>query len=166
MFSFGQWSAQLPTGISCPVVLKVSKTSLVPFVYGAVTLFGCPFQDILLERRFVTRRQICNSTHWALQPQRRIGLQATKRRRFELFPFRSPLLRESFLFLGVIRCFSSPGTLRLAYVFSQRYPSFTWVGFPIRESLDITPAHGLPRAFRSVPRPSSAFSAKASTICS
>ena len=44
--------------------------------------------------------------------------------------------------------------------------AFPWVGFPIRESLDITPAHGLPRAFRSVPRPSSAFSAKASTICS
>ena len=123
-------------------------------------------RNVLLETRFVTRRQICNSTYWAFQPQRRIGLQATKQRRFELFPFRSPLLRELFLFLGVLRCFSSPGALRLAYVFSQRYPSFTWVGSPIRESLDITPAHGLPRAYRSVPRPSSAFSAKASTICS
>ena len=123
-------------------------------------------RSVLLETRFVTRWQICNSAHWALQPQRRISLQATKRRRFELVPFRSPLLRELFLFLGVLRCFSSPGALRLTYVFSQRYPSFAWVGSPIRVSLDITPAHGLPRAFRSVPRPSSAFSAKASTICS
>ena len=34
--------------------------------------------------------------------------------RFRLFPFRSPLLGESlrFLFLGVLRCFSSPGSLR------------------------------------------------------
>jgi hypothetical protein len=123
-------------------------------------------RSVLLERRFVTRWQNCNFADWALQPQRRIGLQSVKRRRFELVPFRSPLLRELFLFLGVLRCFSSPGALRLTYVFSQRYPSFAWVGSPIRVSLDITPAHGLPRAFRSVPRPSSAFSAKASTICS
>ena len=30
---------------------------------------------------------------------------------FGLLPVRSPLLRESSLFLGVLRCFSSPGTL-------------------------------------------------------
>ena len=37
---------------------------------------------------------------------------ASPPRRFGLFPVRSPLLRESlscFLFLGVLRCFSSPG---------------------------------------------------------
>ena len=53
------------------------------------------------------------------------------RARFRLLPFRSPLLRES-LFLRVLRCFSSPGTLSLAYVFSQ-------------ECLDITPG-GLPHS--------------------
>ena len=40
--------------------------------------------------------------------------------RFGLFPFRSPLLRKSivfFLFLRVLRCFSSPGSLPLPYVF-------------------------------------------------
>jgi hypothetical protein len=31
--------------------------------------------------------------------------------RFGLFPFRSPLLRECFLFLGLLRCFSSPAYL-------------------------------------------------------
>ena len=30
--------------------------------------------------------------------------------RFRLFHFRSPLLAESFLFLGLLRCFSSPGS--------------------------------------------------------
>ena len=43
-------------------------------------------------------------------------------RRFGLFPFRSPLLRKSFvyfLFLRVLRCFSSPGSLPLPYVFRQ-----------------------------------------------
>ena len=37
------------------MVLKVTKTSLDPFAYGAVTLFGRPFQ----ERS--TRDEICNS---------------------------------------------------------------------------------------------------------
>ena len=40
--------------------------------------------------------------------------------RFRLFQFRSPLLSESiafFLFLWVIRCFSSPGSLTHNYVF-------------------------------------------------
>ena len=42
---------------------------------------------------------------------------------FGLIRFRSPLLTESlrFLFLRVLRCFSSPGSLPLAYVFSQGY---------------------------------------------
>src|SRR5437870_13243256 len=35
-----------------------------------------------------------------------------------LFPFRSPLLREWSLFLGLLRCFSSAGALYRAYVFS------------------------------------------------
>ena len=38
-------------------------------------------------------------------------------------------------------------------------------GFPHSGISGSTPAHGLPRAYRSVPRPSSASSAKASTVC-
>ena len=53
------------------------------------------------------------------------------RARFRLLRFRSPLLTES-LFLRVLRCFSSPGALYPAYVFS-------------RECLDITP-DGLPHS--------------------
>jgi hypothetical protein len=43
-----------------------------------------------------------------------------RRRWFGLFPVRSPLLGEYFLFLEVLRCFSSPGSLHPAYVFSRR----------------------------------------------
>ena len=41
---------------------------------------------------------------------------------FRLFPIRSPLLRESifFLFLQVLRCFSSLGYSQLSYVFTKR----------------------------------------------
>jgi hypothetical protein len=147
------------------VVLKVPNSSRIPAVYGTFTPSGRPFQAVPLEMRFVTRSRTCKFARRAFQPPHRLGSQTTQRCRFGLLPFRSPLLRESFLFLGVLRCFSSPGPLLLAYVFSQGYPGFAWVGSPIRVSLDITPAHGLPRAYRSVPRPSSAFSAKASTVC-
>lgn len=82
----------------------------------------------------------------------------TRRYRFRLFPFRSPLLREShssptkvtesfvaysdyfggaqdlcFLFLRVLRCFSSPGCLLIPYVFRDGYVSITRRGFPHSE---------------------------------
>ena len=49
---------------------------------------------------------------------------------FGLTPVRSPLLRGCFLFLGVLRCFSSPGALRHWRCPSQR------TGCPIRRSWD------------------------------
>ena len=73
--------------------------SISNFAYGPVTLFDLPFQVIRLS--LIVLR-------WVHTP----FCIATKR--FGLFPFRSPLLRKSivfFLFLRVIRCFSSPGSL-------------------------------------------------------
>ena len=57
-----------------------------------------------------------------------------KHTRFRLFPFRSPLLRESnfFLFLQVLRCFSS---LRLPHLY-RWYQAFNLVGCPIRTPPD------------------------------
>lgn len=80
--------------------------------------------------------------------------------RFRLFHFRSPLLAESFLFLGLLRCFSSPGSLA-----SRRSMSCPILGFPIRISLAVCVCTRLASAFRSVPRPSSALDAKASPVC-
>ena len=73
--------------------------------------------------------------------------------------------RFYFLFLRVLRCFSSPGALLMDYLF---HPSVTG-HFPSR-----VPPFGYPRlnaclrllvAFRSLPRPSSADGALASTLC-
>jgi hypothetical protein len=83
-----------------------------------------------------TRDAFCNSiadllsARRALQPPHRIGSQTTQRCGFGLLPFRSPLLGESFLFLGVLRCFSSPAYPRLAYVFSHAVPRVRLGGFP------------------------------------
>ena len=59
--------------------------------------------------------------------------------RFGLFPFRSPLLRKSlfyFLFLRVLRCFSSGGSPPMTILFTIGYLIFYQVGFPIRISTD------------------------------
>ena len=69
------------------------------FDYKAVTFFGSAFCLIRLH----------SSVHSAVHTPSHISMV-----RFGLFPFRSPLLRKSlfyFLFLRVLRCFSSPGSL-------------------------------------------------------
>ena len=88
--------------------------------------------------------------------------------RFGLFPFRSPLLRKS-LFI-----FSSSGYLDVSV---PRVPACRAIHSPCgsRASLGWVSPFGylriyvclrLPAAFRSWPRPSSAFGALASTLCS
>ena len=103
------WSPQLPTGFFVPggtqdppySVHSVSTTGLSPSSTGLSML-------VRLLRSFLTDRGCCRtSSKGPITP-------FTKHRRlllckgFGLFPVRSPLLRELFLFLGVLRCFSSP----------------------------------------------------------
>ena len=52
-----------------------------------------------------------------------------------------------FLFLGVLRCFSSPGALLTAYAFSRRSLPTTEEGFPHSDTLGSMPAYGSPRHF-------------------
>lgn len=85
---------------------------------------------------------------------------------FGLFPFRSPLLRESlrFLFLGVLRCFTSPGIAFHSYEFRMKLCGITRIGFPHSEIFGSKRVCSSPKHYRSLPRPSSPCSAKSSTI--
>ena len=74
--------------------------------------------------------------------------------------------RGFFPFLRVLRCFSSPACLTLPYVFRQKYARITTRRFPHSEIPGSMDGQLLPGAYRSRPRPSSAPSAKASTVCS
>ena len=68
--------------------------------------------------------------------------------RFGLFRFRSPLLTESlicFLFLRVLRWFTSPGLLLPAYEFSRGSPDLTREGLPHSEIPGSKPVCGSPR---------------------
>jgi len=44
VFSLGEWTPLLPTGLACPVVLKPFDGSRPPFAYGTLTLSGGPSQ--------------------------------------------------------------------------------------------------------------------------
>jgi hypothetical protein len=88
---------------------------------------------------------------------------ALARHGFGLLPVRSPLLREYSLFLGVLRCFSSPGALPIPMrsALGDRVPP---AGLPHSGTLGSQPASGSPRHYAAWPRPSSARHAKASTL--
>ena len=70
--------------------------------------------QVRLEIGFVTSRH--NLRFWLILPTTPISQRPhpITRYRFRLFRFRSPLLTESlrFIFLGLLRCFSSPAYLR------------------------------------------------------
>ena len=88
-------------------------------------------------------------------------------RRFGLFPFRSPLLRESrFLsFPRATKMFQFAAYRYPPYVFRREHARITTRRFPHSEIPGSKVGQHLTRAYRSRPRPSSALGAKASTVC-
>ena len=88
-------------------------------MYRTITFYGATFQ---MQFHYIYVFHVT-----VLQPSSSTPLE------FGLFPVRSPLLRKSlncFLFLRVLRCFSSPGSPPFGY------PVFNGMGFPIRKSTD------------------------------
>ena len=82
-----------------------------------------------------------------------------------LLRFRSPLLTESRLisFPLVTQMFQFSRFALLTYVFSQQYPRKD--GFPHSEISGSKLIYQLPEAYRKLLRPSSPFTAQASTMC-
>ena len=121
---------------SCPALLEDRAPG---FPYGAVTRSGSSFQTLLVPQ--------CATAG--------------------LVRFRSPLLAESRLMSvpPATEMFQFAGFASRTYEFSTGYrrTSLRWVA-PFGDP-GITDRSHLPRAFRSVPRPSSPLSAKASTRC-
>ena len=104
---------------SCPVVLGRRSYCDMASIYGAITLYGGAFQTPL--------SHLSRALRGSATPRERsrypnsATIHFLTQSWFGLFPVRSPLLRESsfFLFLRVLRCFSSPGWLPRRYVFTS-----------------------------------------------
>ena len=138
--------------------IKVSRVSMYsgyrlvsfPFAYGAFTLSGRLSQNLsarITESIMRSEPRCARTTVWPLS----ISLAATLE------------ITCCFLFLRLLRCFSSPGSL--PYVMDWRMDDWSPSSrvSPFRH-LRIKDYLHLPAAFRSLSRLSSALSAKASTL--
>ncbi len=125
VFSLGRWSSQLPTGFHVPRGTRESQPSSSLFAYRSLTSYGSAFQHDSAKFRRLMPGPTTPET--------------PKRPGFGLFPFRSPLLRKSifFLFLRVLRWFTSPSSLPPPMNSVTDDPDFSRPGFPIRTSPDL-----------------------------
>ena len=109
---------RFPPNSTCSVVLGIPTERPLAF-----RLRGCHPVSPAFQCRSA-RRRFCDSLH--PRQRVRVGPTTPKRKRlpsitplrFRLFPVRSPLLRE-YLFLRVLRCFSSPRALHIAYLIQR-----------------------------------------------
>ena len=118
VFSLRRWSSLIPTGFHVPCGTLDSRLAPNNFAYRTVTSFRPAFQLCSAIVRMSIMRVRTPSYVSVI--------------RFRLFPFRSPLLRKSllyFLFLRVLRCFSSPSSLHYA-MYSRNDTHITTGRFP------------------------------------
>jgi hypothetical protein len=137
------------------------------FVYRTLTVYGRPSHAIRLSHEFVTSCRISGPCGMVPQPRpcnaRRlshtIGLGSSA------FAHHYSRNHYCFLFLRVLRCFTSPRSHQPHYEFMRRQRSMTSAGFPHSEIPGSQSGCRLPEAYRRLPRPSSAPDAKTSTVC-
>ena len=166
VFSLGRWSSLLPPGfLVSRGTQAIRREGTLLFAYGAITLSGVPFQDTS------AKQVLCNfplllwkQDDGCLQPPLSNGHSLLHPVGLGFSPFARRYLgnRCCFLFLGLLRCFSSPGAPRpltrtVTQVFLRRVSPFG--------DLRIIGCSHLPGAFRRLPRPSSASCPKASSVC-
>ena len=129
VFRLTRWSWQIHTRFHEPRATR----DMLPrrpqcFAYGGLTHYAGPSQALRLHHDFLTPRpggSPVQNTPTTPTPQ---PLPGITRSWFSLIRFRSPLLTESlncFLFLWVLRCFTSPRSLHAPYAFRYGSPRIT-----------------------------------------
>ncbi len=131
VLSLTGWSPRIHTGFHVSGATWDPFGSPASFAYEAVTLCGGPFQNLRLDEGFVTPWWSCGPTRRSHYPD---GATATTlaRRRFGLFPFRSPLLRESiFLYFPEgTKMFQFPSFPAPGYGFTRNCTGITPCALP------------------------------------
>jgi hypothetical protein len=151
VFSLGGWSPLLPTNSPGFVVLRITTRRAMRLPYGPLTHCGGTFQSLQVR---IPRPSVGPTTPPEPKP-----------RWFGLFPPRSPLLRESRLISSrpATEMFQFAGCPSHAYAFSVGCLVITPGGLPHSDSQGSSLVCSSPCTFRRSPRPSSAFSAWASS---
>ena len=155
VFSLTGWSPWIQAGFHVPRLTQVSASSLDRFRLRACHALWIHFPEDS------TIYQIGNST--VADPT---TPETPKCYGFGLFRFRSPLLSESrFLsFPPGTEMVHFPGFARTRLCIQRAVPEVYSGGFPHSEIFGYNACVRLPEAYRSLPRPSSPVSAKASTV--
>ena len=157
-----------------PVSRRVSRVprysgtglgSLSLFAYGAITLYRRSFQIVRLRNRFVTPRRRCSSTKPGPTTPPSQRLQTWHGDGLGSSPFARRYWgnRVCFLFLRVLRWFTSPGWLRHPMDSDGDLEDCPRGVAPFG-NLRVKACLRLTEAYRSLPRPSSPACAKASTV--
>ncbi len=140
-----------PPGSTCPVVLRILPASFHP------SPTRLSLSSVGLPRPF---GWVPGCFRQSYNPRIAPGLGSS------LFARRYFGNRVFFLLLRVLRCFSSPGSLLRTYFFQYGVLGYVCHRVSPFGHLWVNACLRLSRAFRSLPRPSSPLSAKASTECS
>lgn len=137
------------------------------FVYRTLTVYGRPSQAVQLPKRFITPRPGGSQIRMLPQPRTRNTCRLSHAHGLGSSAFAHHYSRNHycFLFLRVLRCFTSPRSHQPAYTFNRRRHPMTGARFPHSEIPGSQSGCRLPEAYRRLPRPSSAPDAKASTVC-
>ena len=125
-----------PRGFTCPAVLRIRLGGRTDFGYRAVTFYGGSFQNhFTYPLAFLTPCE----TSYNPDGTRPIGLGCSR------FARRYSGNRVCFLFLRVLRCFSSPGLPPSILWIQMAVPALQAGGLPHSEIPGSTPAYSSPR---------------------
>ena len=148
VFSLGGWTPLFPTGLACPVVLRNNTATLhlrLPGFHRLWPAFPEPFDFALCRFRVALQPRCACTTVWAN-------------------PLSLATTRGIVSFPPGTKMFQFPGFPPKHYVFMFGYVGIPPRGFPHSDILGSNGRTHLTESFRSVPRPSSAVSTKASTV--
>ena len=136
VFSLTGWSRRIHTGFLVSRATRESfSTRSSVFTYRAITCYGWPFHVIRLTLDFITCRAVCNPLQNDPTTPLTQNLQIWHANGLDFFPFARRYWGNHlyFLFLGLVRCISSPRLLYLPYLFRQEWYRMTGTGLPHSE---------------------------------
>ncbi len=122
----GPWSARLPTGFRVSRGTRDPDNQSWSRWYRTITASGVPSQA--LPRSQTPQLSAMHGGRPVSQPRWRNACTLGHANGLGSVPVRSPLLRDGYYFLQLLRCFSSPRSLPP----SGGSPSSRWRGCPIR----------------------------------
>ena len=108
-------------------LLGKTHSKCVTYVYRGLTLYAVPSQILQLHHTFITRRPVNSLTTMLPQPRTCNTCQLSHTHGLACSAFARHYSRNHccFLFLWVLRCFTSPRSLYPPYIFRRESPGHT-----------------------------------------